>query len=380
MARMTLIGALALLFSVMLVLGWPRARAQTLLPSFLHSPRDRMEDLTVTHRPTLFMAIFGLSLILALGVAAEQQAAKIPRRIGILTGSGPTDQRLRREAAFRQGLLERGYFEEQDIVIEYARAAGDFKRLEELGKELVSKGVDVIVATGTEAVLAAQQATSTIPIVMTHVGDPVQRGFVQSLARPNTNITGLSNVSDPLAGKLLELLTEVVPQLSRVAVLWNPPQQRAHKPQLELLDGMARARRIGLSPVEVNHSGDFERAFNEIRNMDPQPQALILLSSALHFMHSQQIANFVLTQRLPAISWERTYAENGLLMAYGPDDLEIFRRAAYYVDRLLKGDKPADIPVEQPTAFELVINLRTAQALGLSLPPSLLLLAKEVIR
>ena len=380
MTRIMLAFTLALLVTGILILGLPRAWAQPPFPSLLQSLRDLAEDTIVTPRPVGPMAILGLSLILVLGMAGEQQAAKIPRRIGMLTGSGPTDERLSREAAFRRALLERGYIEGQDITIVYRRAGGDFSQLGRLAEELVkNEQVEVIVASSTEAVAAAQQATSTIPIVMTNVGDPVQRGFVTSLARPDTNITGLSNVSDLLAGKLLELLIEAVPQLSRVAVLSNSSElQPAHAPQLKVLEDMASARSIGFNPAEVNHSSEFERAFNEVRNMDPQ--ALIVLSSALHFVHSWRIADFALTNNLPAISWSRTYAQNGLLMAYGPDELDIFRRAAYYVDRLLQGSNPAELPVEQPTAFELVINLKTAQAIGLTLPPSLLLLAKEVIR
>jgi putative tryptophan/tyrosine transport system substrate-binding protein len=215
-----------------------------------------------------------------------------------------------------------------------------------------------------------------IPIVMTSVGDPVHRGFVKSLARPDTNITGLSNVSDLLVGKLLELLIEAVPQLRKVAVIHNPLQP-AHEPQRQVLRDLA-ADRITLHEVQLNRADEFDRAFNDV--VAAQPQALIVLSSALHFAHARRIADFALTQRLPAISWARTYAANGLLISYGADEEDIFRRAADYVDRLLKGGNPADMPVEQPMAFELVLNLRTAEALGLTLPSSLLLLAKEVIR
>jgi putative ABC transport system substrate-binding protein len=319
-----------------------------------------------------------LSLIPALAMAGQQQAAKIPRRIGMLTGTGPTDDRLRREAAFRRALLERGYIEGQDITIVYRRAGGDFNQLGRLAKELVQdEQVEVIVATGTEAVKAAKEETNTIPIVMMNVGDPKKHDFIDNLARPGRNITGLSNVSDQLVGKLLELLIEAVPQLRSVAVIHNPLQP-AHAPQLAVLRDLAAAHGITLHPVQLDRADEFDRAFKEV--VDAHPQALIVLSSALHFAHSRRIADFALTHQLPASSWARTYAANGLLIAYGPNEEDIFGRAADYVNRLLKGAKPADTPVEQPIAFDLVINQRTAQALGLALPPSLLLLAKEVIR
>jgi putative ABC transport system substrate-binding protein len=378
MTRMMLTITLALLFTGTLVLGLSRVQAQSLLSHILHTPRALAKDTTMTPRPVGPMAILGLSLILVLGMAGEQQAAKNPRRIGMLTGSGPTDDRLRRETAFRRALLERGYIEGQDITIVYRRAGGDFSQLGRLANELVHvEHVEVIVASSTEAVAAAKGETSTIPIVMTNVGDPVKRDFVESLARPGRNITGLSNVSDLLVGKLLELLIEAVPNLTSVAVIHNPLQP-AHAPQLTVLQNLAGPRGITLHPVQLNRAEEFDRAFNEV--VDAHPQALIVLSSALHFVHSRRIADFALTHQLPASSWARTYAANGMLMAYGADEEDIFRRAADYVDRLLKGAMAADIPVEQPMAFELVINQRTAQELGLTLAPSLYLLAKEVIR
>jgi putative ABC transport system substrate-binding protein len=238
--------------------------------------------------------------------------------------------------------------------------------------------VEVIVASSTEAVAAAKAATDTIPIVMTNVGDPQGRGFIDSLARPGRNITGLSNVSDLLVGKLLELLIEAVPQLRSVAVLHNPLQP-AHMTQLTVLKDLAVAHGIILHVVPLDRADEFDRAFDEVSAA--QPQALIVLSSALHFAHARRIADLALTHRLPASAWARTYAANGLLMAYGPNEEQIFERAADYVDRLLfKSALPADSPVEQPTAFELVINQRTAQQLNLILPPALYLRETEVIR
>lgn len=380
MTRMMPAFTLALLFAGIVVVGLPRAWAQPPFPSLLQPLRDFAEATTMTLRPVGPMAILGLSLILVLAMAGQQQAAKTPRRIGMLTGTGSTDDRLRRETAFRRALLERGYIEGQDITIVYRRAGGDFSQLGRLAKELVQdEQVEVIVASSTEAVAAAKAETSTIPIpiVMTNVGDPEKRGFVDSLARPGRNITGLSNVSDLLVGKLLELLIEAVPQLRSVAVLHNTLQP-AHERQREVLRNLAAAHGITLHEVQLDSADEFDRAFNDVRAA--QPQALIVLSSALHFAHSRRIADFVLAHKLPASAWARTYAANGLLMAYGPNEEDIFERAADYVDRLLKGANPAVTPVEQPTAFELVINQRTAQELRLTLPPSLYLLAKEVIR
>ena len=248
---------------------------------------------SLTRRPVGPMAILGLSLILVLGMAGQPQAAKSLRRIGMLTGTGPTDDRLRREAAFRRVLLERGYIEGHDITIVYRRAGGDFSQLGRLAQELVrDEQVEVIVASSTEAVAAAKAATDTIPIVMTNVGDPKGRGFIDSLARPGRNITGLSNVSDQLAGKLLELLIEAVPQLRSVAVLHNPLQP-AHVPQLMVLRGLAVAHGITLHEVPLDRADEFDRAFNDV--VDAHPQALIVLSSALHFAHARRIADFALT-------------------------------------------------------------------------------------
>jgi putative ABC transport system substrate-binding protein len=385
---MVLICTLALLFAGILVLALPRAQGQPSFPFPLHEARNLTENTAVPHRPFGLTNILTLGFLLVFVAAVVQPAAKVPRKIGLVTGTGPTVERLRREAAFRQGLLERGYIEGQDITIVKRYAEGQFSRLPDLALDLVeTERVDVIVATGTDAVAASkaavEKADATIPIVMTHVGDPVGRKFVNSLPQPGGKITGLSNVSDQLAGKLLELLKEVVPRLSRVAILSNPPQP-AHRAQLEALQGMAGALAIQLHNAEANGPGEIESALTTVCNgKDWKPEALIVLSSGLHIAHSRRIADCALKAGVPAISWDRAYAENGLLMTYGPDEQEIFQRAAYYVDRILNREhptSPADLPVERPTAFELIINLRTAQHLGINVPPSLLLLAKEVIR
>jgi putative ABC transport system substrate-binding protein len=371
---------LALLFTGILVLGLPRAWAQPPLPPLPQPLRDLVEATSLTRRPVGPMAILGLSLILVLGMAGQLQAAGTPPRIGMLTGTGPTNGRLRREAAFQRALLERGYTEGQDFEIVHRRAEGDFSQLEPLAQELVQDAqMKVIVASSTEAVAAAKGATDMIPIVMTNVGDPKKRNFIDSLAHPGRNITGLSNVSDLLVGKLLELLIEAVPQLRKIAVIHNGPLQPAHAFQLTVLRDLAAARGIDRHEELLNHADGLDRAFNNVG--DAHPQALIVLSSALHFAHARRIADLALAHRLPASAWSRTYAANGLLMTYGANEEHIFERAADYVDRLLfKSALAADTPVEQPTAFELVINQKTAQQLDLILPPSLYLRETEVIR
>jgi putative ABC transport system substrate-binding protein len=267
--------------------------------------------------------------------------------------------------------------EGHNVTIESRYAEGHMDRLTTLAAELVRLPVEVLVTGGTEEVAAAKHVTQSIPIVMMRVGDPVQRGFVVSLARPEGNITGVSNMVDDVIGKELELLKEIVPRLSRVAVLWNPPQP-AHPRLLKALEGMARSVGIQLHPVAVHRADEFEDAFVAMHAAGAD--ALMIFASTVHSHHVRRIADLALQHRLPAMTWGRAFAENGLLMTYGPSERDIARRAAYYVDRILKGAKPADLPVEQPTKFELVINLKTAQALGVIIPSSLLFQADEVIR
>lgn len=320
-----------------------------------------------------------VTLILILFVAplaAEAQPLPKVYRIGVLSASAFTPEHARRDEAFRQGLRDLGYVEGQNITIAYRYAEGQYEKFPAL-VELIRLNVDVLVAEGTGGVRVAQQGTQTIPIVMTHVGDPVQRGVVTTLARSGGNITGLSNVIDNVIGKQLELLKELLPQLARVAVLWNPPHP-AHAHILKTLEGMARAVGVQLLPVAVENADDLEGAFATMSQ--GQAEALMFPGSGLHYVHLRRIADLALTRRLPAITWERAFAGGGLLMTYGPDELAIFRRAAYYVDRILKGAKPGDLPVEQPIKFELVLNLKTAKALGLTMPSSLLFQADEVIQ
>jgi putative tryptophan/tyrosine transport system substrate-binding protein len=330
----------------------------------------------MTRHPMRHLVTLALGLFVALLPAEAQQTPSV-YRIGVLSASAPTPALLQRHEAFRQALRALGYVEGQNLALEPRYAEGTFARLPDLAGELVRVPVDVVVASGSEAVAAVQQATQTIPIVMTHVGDPVQRGFVASLAQPGGHITGLSTAGIDLIAKQLELLREAVPQLSRLAVLWNPPQP-AHPPFLKALEAVAGAVGIALHPVAVHRPEDFEGAFAAMRAA--RVEALFVTGSGLHFHHLRQIVDLARTSLLPAIAWERAYAEGGLLMTYGANEEVIMQRAAFYVDRVLKGTKPADLPVERPMMFELVINLKTAEALGLTIPPTLLFQATEVIR
>jgi putative ABC transport system substrate-binding protein len=285
------------------------------------------------------------------------------------------------EEAFRQGLRALGYVEGQNLVLEYRYAEGSAERLPDLAAELVQLQVDVLVAGGTAAIHAAQRATRTIPIVMTASFDPVQEGFVASLARPGGNITGLSFLSAELPGKRLELLKETVSQSTRIGVLWNPvgPGYASRQVLLHNLTVAARALGLHLHVVEVRRADELDAAFAALPPAGAD--ALLVMDDALVLSSrlGGRLADLAATSRLPAMYEWREWVVAGGLMAYGPSLRDIYRRAATYVDKLLKGATPADLPVEQPTKFELVINLKIAKALGITLPPSLLLLADEVI-
>jgi putative ABC transport system substrate-binding protein len=279
--------------------------------------------------------------------------------------------------AFQQGLRDLGYVEGQNIVIEYRWGEGKVERLPALAAEFVHLKVDCIVAAGTQASQAAKHATDTILIVMAASSDPVGTGLVTSLARPGGNLTGLSLLNPELSGKRLELLKEAVPGLSRVAILWQGGHPGA---LLALQETEAAGRGLGLSlqSLEVRGATDFERAFAAAPREGAE--ALIVLSSALFAAERRRIVELVTKSRLAAIFPYREDAEAGGLMSYGPSIPDSYRHAASYVHRILKGATPADLPVEQPTKFELVLNLKTAQALGLTISPTLLFLADEVIR
>jgi putative tryptophan/tyrosine transport system substrate-binding protein len=307
---------------------------------------------------------------LAAPLAVEAQQAGKVYRVGLLTDSVQAVENL------REGLRELGYREGQSFLIEQRKTEGRFERLPDAVESLVRLPVDVIVAGGSESVRAARSATQTIPVVFTNVGDPIEQGFVASYAKPGGNITGVANMVAELTGKWLELLKEVRPSLTRVAVLWNPPQP-AHQGLLRALESAAARLRLDAHRVSVRTSEELEAAFATIRG--ERVGGLTMLGSLLHFRSLRRIAAFAHETRLPAVAWTNTFPEAGGLMSYGVAEGHSYRRAATYVDKILKGAKPADLPVEQPTKFELVINLKTAKALGLTIPPSLLLRADQVI-
>jgi putative ABC transport system substrate-binding protein len=309
-------------------------------------------------------------------VADAQPAGKVPR-LAYLNASSAASATLAVEA-FRQGLRELGYIEGQNILIEYRWADGRFERLPALAAELARSKVSVIVAANTVAALAAKNATSTIPIILVTVGDPVGSGLVASLARPGGNVTGLSLFPTlAISGKQLELLKQAFPTLSYVAVLANP----SNPPTADLLketELAARSLGLRLRIVHVREPKQFDDAFATMKN--ERIPALLVIPDPLVNDSRGRIVAFAATNRLPAIYPYRTFVDAGGLMSYGADVSDLSRRAATYVDRILKGAKPAELPIEQPTKFELVVNLKTAKALGLMIAPSLLLRADHVIQ
>ncbi len=321
----------------------------------------------------------GLLVILALGLlvvplTAEAQPVGQVYRIGFLSTDPPLAHLWE---ALLDGLRERGYREGQNLVFERRFSEGHAELFPELAAELVRLRVDCIIVPTTPAALAAKHATQTIPIVMTTAINPVGAGLVASLARPGGNLTGLSGLGAALNEKRLELLQEVVPGLTRVAVLWNAANP-ANATAWHETQAAAHALGLRLHSQEVRGPQDFEGAF--ARMAQARPEALLVLSDALIGMHRSQIVAFATQQHLPGMFAGRPSVVDGGLMYYGPNPSNNYRRAAYYVDRILKGAKPADLLVEQPMKFELVINLKTAQALGLTIPPSVLFQADEVIR
>ena len=319
-----------------------------------------------------------LTGILAAPLGAGAQAAKVAR-IGYLASGGSLAFPNLTEA-FLQGLRDLGYVDGGNVVLEYRSAEGKSDRLPALAAELVALKVDVIVtAAGTLVALTAKQATRTVPIVFIAAGDPVTSGLVTSLARPGGNVTGLSLLFPELIGKCLEHLKQVVPGVSRVAVLWQPGAVpgRTEKDILKEADVAARALAIELLFVEARRPADVEGAFSEMTRA--HVGALAVLSTPMFASERKRLVNLAAKNRLPAVFSFSGYVDAGGLMSYGPDLTDLFRRAAAYVDKIIKGAKPADLPVEQPTKFELVINLKTAKALGLTIPPSLLVRADQVI-
>ncbi len=306
--------------------------------------------------------------------AANAQQAGSPRHIGVLEGAGWTEEMVQ---AFRQGLLDAGYAEGRDVVIEWRSASGDFARVPELVADLVQRKVEVIVADSTPVVQAAKRATSTIPIVMTSVADPVGSGLIANLAHPGGNVTGLSTMYADISAKRLQLLKEAIPRLTRVAVMWNPDTP-PHTKMVQELKTAAPSLSIELSLVGVRTPEEIGPAFAAVSRA--QAKALYVLDDAFFWAHRAVLLKLGSKARLPVIYWQKEVAHEGGLISYGPDVPDMFRRSAQYVGRILKGAKPGDLPIEQPTQFKLVVNLKTAKALGLTIPESILLRADEIIR
>ena len=310
------------------------------------------------------------------GRARAQTPPKV-RHIGLLSPSSPSDARPWLQALL-QGLRELGWVEGKNISIEYRYAEGKSDRLPDLAAELVGLKVEIIVTSFTPDALAAKNATSTTPVavVMAAAGDPVASGLVGSLARPGGNVTGLSQMTLQLAGKRLELLKEMVPKLSRVAVLWNPRNVASTHAWKDI---QLPARQLGLQlhSLEVRNPGDFDKAFEDTTRA--RAGALAVMPDQLFTANMKRIVEFTAKVRLPSIFQGSEFADAGGLATYGPDRTDMHRRAAAYIDKILKGAKPADLPVEQPTRFEMVINLKTAKALGITIPPSVMVRATRVI-
>jgi ABC-type uncharacterized transport system substrate-binding protein len=318
---------------------------------------------------TLTLSLLGMPL------AAVAQPPTHVYRIGYLLG-GTREQEPYLEA-FLEAMGTLGYVEGQNLVMEYRAAEGQYERLPALAAELVRLKVDVLLVVITPAALAAKDATTTIPIVMAGVGDPVESGLVASLARPGGNVTGLASLAPELVGKQLEFLKDLLPTVSRVAVLWNPTNP-AHALIVREADAAAPRLGVQLHLQEARGPEAFDRAFAAMTRA--HAGALLVLGDPRFFDHRRRLAELAATSRLPTMHNIRPFVEAGGLMAYGPSTSDLRRRAAVYVDKILKGAKPADLPVEQPTKFELIINLKTAEALGLTMPPTLLFQADEVIR
>jgi putative ABC transport system substrate-binding protein len=304
-------------------------------------------------------------------VHAQQPTTPV---IGVLSPEGSTTSAVE---GLRAGLRELGYVDGRNVRFEYRWAQGRFDRLPDLAAELVRLNVDVIIAFVTQASLAAMRATATIPVVMVGVADPVGAGLIASLSHPGGNVTGTSSVAADIVGKQLALLKEINPKHSRIAVLWNPANSVFQTLQLKEAESSARTSGVELQLLEARTPNEFDAAFAALGS--DGARALLILTDPLFAIHTHELVELSANKRLAAITGVRTFAEAGGLMAYGPSYFDLYKRAAAYVDKILKGAKPADLPVEQPTKFEFVVNLKTAKILGIDLPTSLLARADEVI-
>jgi len=325
----------------------------------------------------VFCLALGAMLLMHCLIAEAQQTKKVPR-IGYMSASGDTNNPGSNVEAFRQGLRDLGYFEGKNILVEYRYAEGNQDRIPGLVAELVQLKVEILVVGAQASIRAAKQATKTIPIVMVSSVDPVAAGMVDSLARPGGNITGLARLTRDLSGKRLELLKEVVPGIKRVGVL-RDTDDPASSIAFKEYEAAAGALKIQLQSLEVQRpTPDLKAAFHTAAK--GRVSALITIRNPLFSRHPKPIADLAIKNRLPSMYEGSDYVEVGGLMSYASNDAEQWRRAAYYVDRILKGTQPADLPVEQPTKFEFVINLKTAKQIGLTIPQSVLFRADKVIR
>jgi putative tryptophan/tyrosine transport system substrate-binding protein len=325
----------------------------------------------------IFLAL--CAMLFALCVSASAQQPKKVSRIGYLSPSDPATDSIR-SGPFRAALRELGYIEGQNIAIEYRYAEGNPDRRRELAADLVRLKVDIILAAGGDTVIrAAMNATKTIPIVMMGQGiDPVKGGFIESLARPGGNVTGVTNFTRELGGKRLELLKEAVPKVVRIAVLYESALPGITSEVQEDLPAAARALRLTIRPSEVEDAAGLDRVFAALNKERPDG-LYALIAGSLMTASQKRIAGFALKSRLPSVG-NRPYVDAGGLMSYNADTADSYRRVAIYIDKILKGAKPADLPVEQPTKFELVINLKTAKQIGLTIPQSVLYRADKVIK
>jgi putative ABC transport system substrate-binding protein len=331
----------------------------------------------VSRRAFAFAFVVLATCLGSFGVAspATAQQPQPPRRIGVLLVSWSPESKVAQ--AFREGLQDAGYVEGRDVMVEWRYASGDYARVPQLAVDLVQSKVDVIVANGTVATREAKRATSTIPIVMVLAADPVGSGLVSNLAHPGGNVTGNTIMSPDLTAKRLQLLREIVPQATRVAVLWHPDSPYSQK-VVEQLKAAAPMLSIELKFLGVHTHEEIDPAFLAVSRL--RAQALYLIEDPLFDTYRPALLKLASKARLPIAYWTRHWPDEGGLMSYGPDYRDLFRRSAGYVDKILKGTKPGDLPIEQPTKFELVVNLKTARALGITIPESILLRADEVIR
>jgi putative ABC transport system substrate-binding protein len=324
---------------------------------------------------TVVVLLIGF-IIASIHVAEAQQANKVPH-IGFLIVDSPSAA-LTRVEAFQRGLKDLGYVEGKNIIIEYRYAEAKADRLPQLASELIRRKIDVLITGGGNQVAsAAMKATQKIPIVMTNVADPVGSGFVESLARPGGNVTGLTSVTYDLSGKRLELIKESLPKVSRIAVLYDPSDP-AKVTEFKEMRTIARSLGVELLSLEARGPENFDGAFKA--GVRAHAEAIIVLPTTITNTHRKSIVELAVVNRLPAMFPDREFIDAGGLMAYGPLYTDLWRRAATYVDKILKGTKPGDLPIEQPTKFELVINLKTAKQIGLTIPPQVLARADKVIK